>query len=546
MASRSRAWIRTALIATLFTGLAVVNSYPLAFGPAARIGHHGDALFSVWRLAWVGHQLRADPRHLFDANIFYPEPRTLAYSDAVLLPAVVLAPLQWSGIPAAAIYNLALLAAFVLNALAAYALVRRLAGSVAAGILAGVVYGFAPFRFDHFDHIEMQFSFWLPLATLAWHRAVTSHTIRGYAAVAALATAQVLSCIYYGIFLLTWLPVITGVWFVRTPLKVFKACVWMLLPPLVVLAVYSLPYLGNREHLGERHLRDVQSWSARISDFRSAPSTNVVYGWTHRFSVPERYLLPGFVATALLAVALWPPWDRVRVLHAAGLAFAFQLAIGFNGLIYPLLYEWLLPYRGLRVPARATVLVLLGTCVLAGFGLVRLTARVKRRLWANVIAGALIAVVCGEYLSRPVLRELENGISPWYRTLRAVPDAVLFEWPVTVPWRLEQMVDVRYMYRSTWHWRPLLNGYSGNYPASYTELLLTMRSFPDTGSLEYLQRRGATVLVVHEVAGSRPSYEYAVDRLGRDPRVRLWAQDTDAGSRVTFFRLSPEAVVPGK
>jgi hypothetical protein len=101
------------------------------------------------------------------------------------------------------------------------------------------------------------------------------------------------------------------------------------------------------------------------------------------------------------------------------------------------------------------------------------------------------------------------------------------------------MVDVDYMYRSTRHWRPLVNGYSGNYPASYVELLLTMRTFPDTGSLQYLQRAGATVLVVHEVEGSRPSFEYAVDRLTRDPNVRVLAQDVDGDGRVMFFRLSP-------
>ena len=29
--------------------------------------------FSTWRLAWIAHALRTDPRHLFDANIFWPE-----------------------------------------------------------------------------------------------------------------------------------------------------------------------------------------------------------------------------------------------------------------------------------------------------------------------------------------------------------------------------------------------------------------------------------------------------------------------------------------
>src|SRR5204862_6887538 len=32
----------------------------------------GDPLFSIWRIAWVNHQIWRDPRALFDANIFYP------------------------------------------------------------------------------------------------------------------------------------------------------------------------------------------------------------------------------------------------------------------------------------------------------------------------------------------------------------------------------------------------------------------------------------------------------------------------------------------
>ena len=79
--------------------------------------------------------------------------------------------------------------------------------------------------------------------------------------------------------------------------------------------------------------------------------------------------------------------------------------------------------------------------------------------------------------------------------LGTLPDAVVFEWPVTVPWRIWNMVDVTYMYRSTLHWRPMLNGYSGFYPDSYMKLLVRMRPFPDSSSIRYLQRLGATVRV---------------------------------------------------
>ena len=55
----------------------------------------GDPLFSIWRIAWVNHQIVRDPLHLFDANSFYPERFTLTYPDAVVAPALMSAPLFW-------------------------------------------------------------------------------------------------------------------------------------------------------------------------------------------------------------------------------------------------------------------------------------------------------------------------------------------------------------------------------------------------------------------------------------------------------------------
>jgi len=120
-----------------------------------------------------------------------------------------------------------------------------------------------------------------------------------------------------------------------------------------------------------------------------------------------------------------------------------------------------------------------------------------------------------------------------------MPNAVLFEWPVTVPWRIWNMVDVTYMYRSTLHWRPMLNGYSGFYPDSYMKLLVRMRPFPDSSSIRYLQRLGATVLVIHELPHRPRLYEEAIERLGRDTKIEPIVSGRDSGLRITFFRLAP-------
>jgi len=540
-----RPWWARLIPGLFFLSLAILNTYPLAAAPGSFIGEHGDSYFSVWRLAWIAHQLWQRPGQLFNGNIFYPEKATLAYSDAILLPAIVVSPLHWLGVDPIVAYNLVLIAAFTLNGVAAYSLVRYLTGSMAAGLLGGAIFAFSPHRFDHFDHLEMQFAFWIPWAVLAWHKAIGRDEVRGYLRVAALVSAQVLSCIYYGVFLITWLGVLAAFNFWRTPSRIVRAGALMLVPALLVLAVYSIPYLQNRQKVGDRRSRDVQVYSATFSDFLSAPSTNQLYGWSYSLGSPERHLFPGLVTVGLLVVGLWPPISRTVVLHLVGLIVALELTFGFNAHVYKLLYDWVLPFRGLRVPARAYVLVLLGVAVIAGVGFSRLIASLRSvtrapRVWGAAIPAIVLAMVVAEYFTMPRLRDVDRDVPIWYSWLEQQDDAVIFEWPVTVPWRLYEMVDLSYMARSTIHWRPMLNGYSGFYPDSYLRLLVEMRSFPDTRSLKVLRDRGATILVLHEYPETRVRYVRAIERLMRDPLVEPIAQDRDGRGRVAFFRLLPK------
>jgi hypothetical protein len=57
--------------------------------------------------------------------------------------------------------------------------------------------------------------------------------------------------------------------------------------------------------------------------------------------------------------------------------------------------------------------------------------------------------------------------------------------------------EARYAYMSTFHWMPLLNGYSGYYPVSYFTLLNDVRNFPNGTAIPGLRRRGARYLIVH-------------------------------------------------
>ena len=79
-----------------------------------------------------------------------------------------------------------------------------------------------------------------------------------------------------------------------------------------------------------------------------------------------------------------------------------------------------------------------------------------------------------------------------------VPNAVVAEMPFWPPKFTAPMA--MYMLNSTTHWHPILNGYSGFQPQSYTQTYESVKDFPDDASLVALHQRGVTHVVVHRTA----------------------------------------------
>ena len=123
--------------------LAVAHTWPLALAPGRNsLNHNADAELNAWIMAWVAHQLPRDPRHLFDANIFYPAPDALAFSEPLIVPALMGAPLAWIGASPVLVHNLILILGLALTAFAACVVIEAWTGSLAAGLLAGSALAF--------------------------------------------------------------------------------------------------------------------------------------------------------------------------------------------------------------------------------------------------------------------------------------------------------------------------------------------------------------------------------------------------------------------
>ncbi len=531
-----RRLVRSTLVIGLYALLTAVMTYPQVrhFGRGIVL-EYGDQFFSIWRLAWVAHQLPRDIWHLFDANIFFPESHTLAFSDAMIVPAVLAAPLAWLGVHQMTVYHLVFLSGFVLSGAAMFLLVRSLTQHTFAAFVAGFIFAFLPYRFMHYTHLELQLTMWMPLCLWALHRAVREERLAFGLLTGLLLALQTLSSWYYGIFLATYLVPVAVVLLIgegsRRLAPSLRALIAGGLLAVVIVAPLSRPYFEARRSVGERGIDEIGFYSATPMNYVAAHPRNVTFGsLTSKWGGQERELFQGFAVLLLALVGVWPPLSAARMAYVAGLLLALEISFGVNGLLYPWLHDYVLPYRGLRVPARMAILVGFSLAILAGYG----TARVcrlaeRRRLVSIAVMVAIVSVLYVEYRSRLKIEDVWRMPPPIYDQLPDDPKTVVVNVPMIRP---DMAYEPTYMYFSTFRWHRLANGYSGFSPASYMELVDAMATFPDSRSVAELRRRGVQYVVVHGAFMKPHDYEALMPKLDasgeleRVAMVRWYNRDT--------------------
>src|SRR5262249_5837010 len=96
----------------------------------------------------------------------------LAFSEPLIVPGVLGAPIAWAGGSPVLVYNLMLMAGFALTAFAGFLLVERWTGSVAGGLVAGSAFAFHTHTLTRLAPIQAIHIYGLPLALLAADRLV--------------------------------------------------------------------------------------------------------------------------------------------------------------------------------------------------------------------------------------------------------------------------------------------------------------------------------------------------------------------------------------
>lgn len=529
-----------ALLASLalFAGLAVLHTWPLAAAPATLSRNDtADTVLHEWIMAWVAHQIVANPLHLFDANIFFPEPHTLAYSDHLFVQSMMGAPFLWTGFSPVLVHNLVLLAGLALSGWTMCLVMRSWTGSWLAGVMSGSLVAFNSFTLTRLPQIQdLHFEFF-PLALFALDRLIARPRLRDGLLLALWFVLQSLTGTYLMVF--TFVSLVAGTlarfgeW-IGDRFRPFAGQLLMAsLVSAALLLPFLLPYYRASEDVGlGRSLEETARYSAEFTDYLAAAGRIHFDLWSQRFFAGDA-LFPGVAALMLsLLAALTICWTdrRARMLLVIAIV-AFALSFGPAFPLYRWLYGVFPPLAGIRGAVRFGQIVLAAIAMLAGFGMLIVQRHIRQTRVLAVVAATLLLAVHVEALRAPMWYSEYRGVPPIYDTLKQLDrKAVIVGIPFYGSAQFHQNASLMLATTGTFH--RMLNGYSGFKPASYYEHVDKLAAFPDEGSIRFLQDLGVTAVLV-DSRNVRPAN---LAHLADFPQLQLW--NTDGNLRI--YLLAPK------
>ncbi|HUJ14817.1 MAG TPA: hypothetical protein VL284_13615 [Thermoanaerobaculia bacterium] len=570
----------------LFLLLAIALTWPLAIRLSTAVSDLGDPLLNTWIINWDLYDATHHVANVYQAPIFYPAKDPLAFSENLFGIAIFGLPFYLAGLTPLAVYNILFLLGVAFCGYGAYVLVRVATGSALAGIIAGVLYAFVPFRFDHRPHIQIIWGGWLPLilaAILAYWRRASWPIAIGFGAALLMNGLTNLHYFLFGtlaaaiaIVVLAFVDRRSG-WHFWLRLLVAGAIALALMIPVL------LPYKTVSEvyHM-TRTADEVEFFSATWSDWLHPTYWSATYG---RFAspedkFPERHLFPGLMVLFLTAAALLvgdkrervPPalraldvlivllailsaWRAMSPKHTADVVFTALVIAIFIRLWLRRPVAW---RGGLRLPIAFWIGVLwVGIGVIGSLGMhaffhsllyhrvsafhgIRVPARwasiayVGLALTAGFGASVLIrrrtmplftlllVLAILDVRPRPGWEYAITDVDPVYRWLR---DASYRGAVVELPVE-EGWIEWQYLLSQTFHHRLLVNGTSGYDPPDDAKLRkLTSEKIWTSELTSHLQNAGASIVIVHD------------DWLrGAGNTAHAWLRNELASGRLVFLR----------
>jgi hypothetical protein len=405
-----------------YSVISLVLTWPLAAGLGRDVpGDLGDSLLNMWILSWGAEHL---PQLLtggmswaqfWDANIFHPAPLGLALSEHLFGQVLQILPVYWLTGNIILCYNLLFISTFVLSAFGTYLLVHDLTGDRRAAFIAGLVYGFLPYRIASVPHVQVMSSQWMPFALYGLNRYITATAslpgrsswgyTRAEAGALALGTGALVlqnwSCGYYLLYFAPFAPlfVLHRMWALGTlgSLRTWIGLIAAAVGTLILTLPFLLPYTQAQQQFGfERPFGEVVQYSANVWSYVTASENLWLFGKALRYyphGEGETFL--GFVPWLLAAVALIALMVRLKpdaTSDSVASGFSRTIAVAPSQPLWRRILIWVL-----AIAVITQFIGVVSAVIFGGFDInllgVSIRARTPQRLlWQFAAAATLLLV----------------------------------------------------------------------------------------------------------------------------------------------------------
>ena len=299
-ASGSRRRWRLPAVFAIYLCVSVAATWPLPRHLSSRLaGDLGDPLLNASILVWNATTVPFSPAW-WNAPHYYPSEGVSAFTENLVGLSPFASPVYWlTGNPILG-YNVALFLTWPLSAFSVYLLVRFLSGREDAAFLAGLSFGFTPYRAAGLSHIQTLAAFGTPLFLLGLHRFLEERRWPWLLLFGAAWLQQALAngyfILYGGLLIGLWLVYFCSNrrgWPAGAPIIAVWAAASVPLVPIL------LKYRQIHEHLGlHRTLNEILAFSATPASWFEV--SEHVWAWRALLPNGKDNLFPGAAAAALV------------------------------------------------------------------------------------------------------------------------------------------------------------------------------------------------------------------------------------------------------
>jgi hypothetical protein len=503
---------KTLVAILLLAILTMLMTFPTIFKLQSGMPDLRDSIFDAWVLSWnIQKLISLEFQDYFDANIFFPYKRTLAFSAHYFTQSLIALPIFIITKNPVLTYNFILIFSFFTSALGMFLLARYLTRSNLAGIIAGIIFAFSPFMISHFSHLQILTAGGIPLAFLFLHKYFKHEKTKHLLLFTLFFILQFLAGGYLSMYLTLFCGIYMVVYMV-TEKKYQQKQFWIkmgfiLLIGILTLGPFMFQYFQIQKEMGFSRMG---ATGASLTQFLASNPGNWIYGkLTNSNQQVEGILFPGILAIAIAIIGFSigikkqnqgkKIYENHILVYSIILASSFLFCFGMKG-PYFLLYKIVPGFNALRVAQRFHIMVMFSLAILAAFGIRFLLSGIKKNkkylIFLLISAGIVL-----EYLSIPIpfsnlpRKDTFPAVYQWLETIDK--DASIIELPIPKNRFERTRMESMRLYYSMFHRKKMVNGRSSYFPPLYYEIRTRWHDSTESQFIADLNILGVDYMILH-------------------------------------------------